>query len=65
MLIKRGSLRYPVKARGCFKFEGNDSKVFEGKVLDLGYLGFSVILKESVAVNTIVEFDLSVDLLKT
>ncbi|MBU0548538.1 MAG: PilZ domain-containing protein [Candidatus Omnitrophica bacterium] len=61
MFIKRGSLRYAIKARGWFKSEDGDAKVFEGKVLDLGYLGWSIFLKESIAINTIIQFDLSVD----
>ncbi len=63
MFIKRNSLRYPIKAKGTFKSESGDPKVFEGDVLDLGYLGWSIFLKESVAVNTIIEFDLSADFL--
>ena len=53
MFIKRNSLRYSIKAKGTFKSESGDSKVFKGDVLDLGYLGWSIFLKESVAVNTI------------
>ena len=63
MFIKRNSLRYPIKAKGTFKSESGDPKVFGGDVLDLGYLGWSIFLKESAAVNTIVQFDLSADFL--
>ncbi len=63
MFIKRNSLRYSIKAKGTFKSESGDSKVFKGDVLDLGYLGWSIFLKESVAVNTIINFDLSADFL--
>jgi PilZ domain len=64
MANKRGALRYPIKAKVNFKFEGGDSQAIEGKVLDLGYLGWSILLKESIAVNTIIQFDLSVDFLE-
>jgi len=61
---KRDSLRYNIKARVSFQTEGGESRVFEGKVLDLGYLGWGIFLKESIAVNTLVQFDISVDFLE-
>jgi len=63
MIVKRNSLRYFIKAKGFFKSESGDSKVFEGKVLDLGYLGLSIFLKESVPSNIIINFDISADFL--
>ena len=60
---KRDSLRYAIEARVSFKCEGVDAKVFEEKVLDFGYLGWSIFLKESIPINTIIQFDLSVNFL--
>jgi len=60
---KRDSLRYIINAKVAFKTEDGTDRVFEGQVLDFGFLGWSIFLKENIALNTIIHFDLSVNFL--
>jgi len=56
---KRSFIRYAVEAKICFKSEGDVSKAIEGQLLDISSSGLSGFFKESIDVNTIIQFDLA------
>ncbi len=56
---KRSSRRYTAKASICFKAEGDNSKTIEGRLLNISHSGFSALLKESIDVDIIIQFDLA------
>ncbi|MEI6631960.1 MAG: PilZ domain-containing protein [bacterium] len=59
MANRRGFLRYTIKAKVCFKYEGNISKTIEGQLVNISFSGLGVFFKESIDVNTIIQFDLT------
>ena len=55
---KRKFARYAIDAKACFKTLGNESKNLEGRVLDIGSLGWGAFFKENIELDTMIEFDL-------
>jgi hypothetical protein len=63
MFISRSDRRFAINAHVSFKPDDNDAKTVEGKVVDLSLSGCCLILKEDIAVNTIIDFDFRVEFL--
>jgi hypothetical protein len=59
MADKRGFIRYRIEARVSFKPEGNITKTIQSQVIDISTLGWSTNIKESIDLNTIIQFDLT------
>ena len=58
---KRGSIRYAANATVSFKAEGDDPKVMQGQLLNISYSGCAVTLKENIAADTMIQFDIAAD----
>lgn len=63
MINKRNFMRYVIEANVRFKTTANVSKDIQGQILDICSLGWGAFFKESIEVNTIIQFDLTTDLL--
>ena len=61
MKDKRNYRRFSLENSILLKFESDPTKVIEGELLDISFVGVSIFLKESVSVDllvqTIVQFD--------
>ena len=61
MKDKRNYRRFNLENSIFLKFESDPTKIIEGKLLDISFVGMSIFLKESVNVDflvqTIVQFD--------
>jgi hypothetical protein len=64
MANRRGSVRYTTKAKVYFKSEGGILKTIEGQLVDISFSGLGVFFKESIDVNTIIQFDLTADFME-
>ena len=58
---KRGSIRYAANATVSFKAEGADLKVMQGQLSNISYSGCAVTLKENIAADTMIQFDIAAD----
>lgn len=59
MINRRNYVRYIMEVKVSVKSEGDASKTMVGEVLDLSSIGWGAIFKESIAINTIIQFDLT------
>jgi len=64
MINKRNYIRYLIEVKVSIKTEADTSKTITGQVVDLSSAGWGAIFKESIALNTIVQFDLSANFLE-
>ena len=63
MINRRNYVRYIMEVKVTIKTEGDAPKTMIGEVLDLSSIGWGAIFKENIAVNTVIQFDLTANFL--
>lgn len=64
MINRRNYVRYIVEGKVSIKTEGDIPKTIVGQLLDLSSIGWGAFFKESIDVNAIVQFDLTLNFLE-
>jgi len=64
MINKRNFVRYLMEVKVSIKVQGDAPRTMVGQVRDLSSIGWGAFFKESIALNSIVEFDLSANFLE-
>ncbi len=64
MINRRNYVRYIVEGKVSIETEGDTPKTMVGQLLDLSSAGWGAFFKESIDVNTIIQFDLSANFLE-
>lgn len=55
---KRSYLRFNASGIVDIKTESDTPKIFQGELINIGFRGFSVSLKEKIDIDTVVQFEL-------
>jgi len=64
MINRRNYVRYLMEVKVSIKSEGDNPKTMVGQVLDLSSIGWGALFKESIDMNTIIQFDLTANFLE-
>jgi hypothetical protein len=62
MFEKRSHARYIQNGKVNIRTESDAPKIVKGELINIGFRGLSVYLKEKIDINTIFQFDLIIDL---
>jgi hypothetical protein len=63
MYEKRSYTRFIINGSANIRTEGDALNLFKGELIDVGFKGFSAYLKEKIELNSIVQFELTTDLM--